>query len=242
MKRSTYARIAVVAAGVMLASASAAAQQTDQPRTLGVSGRGEVRAEPDRAVLTLGIESRKPQLEQARADVTKGVESVLKLTREMKIDPKLVRSTRISVQPEYNWDQNARERNLIGYYVSRQVEIELRDLERLGELVERATDLGVNQLGDPLLDSSRRKDLERAAMAQAVADARQNAEVVAKAAGAKLGSARTINVNTEAGAPPMPLMMRAAALDSGAEKAAPYQRGEMTFNATVHIQYDLIMQ
>ncbi len=234
--------LAGLLAGVLLAGTAAYAQQLEQPRTIGVSGQGEVRAEPDRATVTLGVESRKPKLADARAEVAKTVEAVLKLTRDLKVDQKLVRATRINVQPEYNWNQQANERNLIGYYVSRQVEVELHDLEKLGQLLERATDLGVNQMGDPRLDSSKRQDLVREALAKAVVDARQNAEVIAKAAGAKLGNARTINANTEFTPPPMP-MVRAMAMEAkAAAGSAPYQSGEMTFNATVNVQYDLIPQ
>lgn len=232
-------RLAGIAAIASLAL-SAHAQAPEQPRLIVVNGQGEVMAEPDRATVVLGIEARKPKLEDARAEVTRTVDAVLKLTREMKIDQKLVRATRINVQPEYNWQPEARERNLLGYYVSRQVEIELHDLDKLGQLLERATDLGVNQMGDPRLDSSRRQDLAREALAMAVADARRNAEVVAKAAGAKLGQPRTIQANTgfEPG-PPMP--MTRMAMDAASEKAAAtYQQGEMKFNATVNVQYDLI--
>jgi uncharacterized protein len=230
--------LAGIAAGVLLAG-TAQAQQAEHPRTIGVSGQGEVRAEPDRATVGLNVESRKPKLEDARAAVAKTVDAVLKLTRELKVDPKLVHATRINVQPEYNWQSN--ERNLIGYMVSRQVEVELHDLEKLGQLLERAIDLGVNQVGEPRLDSSKRQDLVREALAKAVVDARQNAEVIAKAAGAKLGTARTINANTEFTAPPPMPMVRAMAMEAKSS-GAPYQSGEMTFNATVNVQYDLIPQ
>jgi uncharacterized protein len=231
--------LAGIAAGVLLAGA-AYAQQAEQPRTINVNGQGEVRAEPDRATVTLAVESRKPKLDDARAEVAKTVEAVLKLTRDLKVDQKLVHATRINVQPEYNWQQQNNERNLIGYYVSRQVEVELRDLEKLGQLLERAIDLGVNQVGDPRLDSSKRQELVREALAKAVVDARQNAEVVAKAAGARLGNARTIVANTEYTQPPMP-MVRAMAMEAKSA-GAPYQSGEMNFNATVNVQYDLIPQ
>ena len=235
-------KISTLALALLLACTAAHAQQAEPPRTIGVSGQGEVRAEPDRATVTLGVESRKPKLEDARAEVTKTVEAVLKLTRDLKIDQKNVRATRINVQPEYNWGaNNANERTLIGYFVSRQVEVELHDLEKLGQLLERATDLGVNQMGDPRLDSSKRQDLVREALAKAVVDARQNAEVIAKAAGARLGNARTINANTEFSQPPVP-MVRAMAMEAKAAGGAPYQSGEMTFNATVNVQYDLIPQ
>jgi uncharacterized protein len=235
-------KISTLTFALLLACSAAHAQQAEPPRTIGVSGQGEVRAEPDRATVALGVESRKPKLEDARAAVAKTVDAVLKLTRELKIDPQQVRSTRINVQPEYNWGaNNANERTLIGYFVSRQVEVELHDLEKLGQLLERATDLGVNQMGDPRLDSSKRQDLVREALAKAVVDARQNAEVIAKAAGARLGNARTINANTEFSQPPVP-MVRAMAMEAKAAGGAPYQSGEMTFNATVNVQYDLIPQ
>lgn len=227
-------------AAMALLGAGAHAQAPEQPRVIVVNGQGEVMAEPDRATVTLGVEARKPKMEDARAEVTRTVDAVLKLTREMKIDQKLVRATRINVQPEYNWEPGARERQLLGYYVSRQVEIELRDLEKLGQLLERAADLGVNQMGDPRLDSSRRQDLAREALAKAVADARSNAEVVAKAAGATLGQPRMIQANTGFDPGP-PVPMQRMAMDAASEKAAgTYQQGEMKFSATVNVQYDLV--
>ena len=169
MNRLARSALAASILSLTLVSATLAAQE-DHPRIVSVSGIGEVQSEPDQAIVTLGVESRKPRLEDARGEVAKTVDAVLKLTRDLKIDQKYVRATRISVQPEYNWDANAKERNLIGYFVSRQVEVDLRDLDKLGTLLEKSTDLGVNQLGDPRLESSKRRDLEREALGKAVAD------------------------------------------------------------------------
>lgn len=232
---------ATTALCALLASASAAGAEAERPRTISVSGQGEIQAEPDRALVSLGVESRKLKMEDARAEVTKTVDAVLKLTRDLKIDQKYVRTARVNIQPEYNWDNNARERNLIGYFVSRQIEVDLRDLDKLGQLLEKSFDLGVNQVGDPRLDSSKRRDLEREALAKAVADAKLNAEAVAKAAGARIGPPRTISASSGFSPPPMPMMkvqaMRAEAADSG---AGSYQSGQMGFNGTVQVEYDLI--
>jgi uncharacterized protein YggE len=234
-------QLGTVAACVLLLSALAGAAETEHPRTITVSGQGEIQAEPDRAMVLLGIESRKPKMEDARSEVTKTVDGVLKLTRDLKIDQKFVRTTRINVQPEYNWDNNARERNLIGYYVSRQVEIDLRDLDKLGQLLERAFDLGVNQVGEPRLDSSKRRDLEREALAKAVADAKLNAEAVARAANAKVGAPRTISASSGFVPPPMPMMMKARAVGAEAADASQsYQSGQMGFTGSVQVEYDLL--
>jgi uncharacterized protein YggE len=235
-------KIAICAAAVLaLLTTAAYAAEAERLRTVAVSGQGEVQAEPDRAFVTLGVESRKPKLEEARADVARTVDAVLKLTRDLKIDQKLVRSTRINVQPEYNWDGNTRERTLLGYYVSRQVEVELRDLEKLGQLLERATDLGVNQLGDPRLDSSKRRELEREALAKAVEDAKANAETVAKAAAGRLGAARTISASSGFQPPPMPMRVKAMAAMEAGDASQSYQSGQMSFTGNVQIEYDLII-
>ncbi|HEX7013188.1 MAG TPA: SIMPL domain-containing protein [Steroidobacteraceae bacterium] len=243
---SRIVQLAALTACVLLGGSAFAQTAEQHPRSINVNGYGEVKGEPDKATLTLGIEARKPELEAARAEVLKGVEAVLELTREMKIDQKSVRATRIHVQPEYNYlparDGSPPDRKLIGYYVSRQIEVELDDLSKLGTLIERAVDLGVNQIGDPQLDSSRRHELQREALAKAVEDARRNAEVVAKAAGAKVGAVRVLNASTpQPTPPPMPMMMmRASALEASDKAAGTYQSGEMTFSSSVYVQYDLI--
>jgi uncharacterized protein YggE len=231
--------LAVIAFAACLHGVTAAAEEP-RPRTVTTAGMAEVSAEPDIARVTLGVEARKPSLEAARADVATAVDRVLALTRELKIDPKYVNATRVQVQPEYRWNEDDRERVLLGYVVSRQVDVELRDLDKLGTLLERAVDAGVNQVGDPVLDSSRRKELEREAMAEAVDDARLNAEALARAAGARLGAPRTLSAAQIA--PPIP-MFRAelAVADAKAAQGAPYQAGEMKFSASVQAEYDLVV-
>lgn len=213
----------------------------DRPRTVSITGSGEVTAEPDLARVTLGVEARKPTMAEARTEVARTVDRVLTLTRDLRIDPKLVNATRVQVQPEYSWNEKDRKRVLLGYVVSRQVQVELRDLEQLGPLLERAVDAGVNQVNDPVLDSSQRKSLERQAMAKAVEDARLNAEVLASAAGAKLGPVRTLNGS--ASAPPMPVYRRAAVAmaDAAPMAEASYEPGEMKFGAIVNAEYDLLV-
>ena len=224
-----------------LAPIAAHAAETDRPRTVSVSGSAEVAAEPDLAHVTLGVEARKPTMAEARTAVAATVDRVLALTRDLRIDPKQVNATRVQVQPEYSWNEKDRKRVLLGYLVSRQVQVELRDLEQLGPLLERAVDAGVNQVNDPVLDSSRRKSLEREAMAKAVEDARLSAETLARAAGARLGAVRTLNGSTSA--PPMPMYRRGAVMADAAMAApeATYQPGEMKFSAVVGAEYDLLV-
>ena len=245
MRKTQGSRLARSLAGLAALVAISGPAFADGPplRTVSVTGAGEVSAAPDMARLSLGVEARKPTMAEARAEVAATVDRVLTLTRSLKIDPKLVNSTRLQVSPEYVWDEKSRKQLLQGYVVSRQVEVELRDLEQLGTLIEKAVDAGVNQVGDPQLDSSRRKSLEREAMAKAVQDAKANADALVTAAGAKLGAIR--NLNGQSNAMPMPMYRRAPQMAMASDVAAAppaesYQAGDMKFTANVSAEYDLV--
>jgi hypothetical protein len=234
--------MAVLMAASMLAMAGSAVAAEAPLRLVSVTGSGEVKAQPDMAYVTLGVEARRPTLAAARTEVNATVERVLALTRELKIDPKFVDSTRLQVQPDYRWDEKTSTQVLLGYVVSRQIEVELRDLDRLGTLLEKSVSAGVNQVGGARLDSSRRKELERDALAQAVDDARLNADALARAAGAKLGPVQSIST---AGAMPVPLYVdraksvAAAPMADAAEQS--YQPSEMRFTANVSAQFELLV-
>ena len=238
LTRKTW--LAAVLSAVIFSLPAFAADEA-RPRSVTVSGSGEIAAEPDLARVTLGVESRKPTMAEARTEVAATVERVLALCKSLGINPKQVNATGVQIQPEYSWNEKDRKRVLLGYLVSRQVQVELRDLELLGTLLERAVDAGVNQVNDPVLDSSRRKDLEREALVKAVQDARQNAETLAGAAGATLGPVRTLNGSAS---PPMvPMYRRQVAMaDAAMAPEASYQAGEMKFSASINAEYDLLVK
>jgi uncharacterized protein YggE len=237
LERTRIGRTVALALLATLAVAGTAqAHETVPPPLISVTGEGEVKAMPDMAYVTLGVEARKPSLADARAQVTATVERVLALTRELKIDPTFVDSSQLQVQPEYRWNEKDSQRVLLGYVVSRQIEIELRDLERLGTLLERSVSAGVNVLGGARLDSTRRKELEREALAKAVDDARLDAEALAKAAKATLGPVYSLSASSAV--PYQPKYMERAAMAVAADAAEQtYQPGEMKFVANVSAQY-----
>ena len=155
------------------------------PRTVSVTGPGEVKAQPDMARVTLGVEARSPTLAEARAEVTATVDRLLALTRDLKIDPKYVNSTRLQVQPEYSWNEKDRKQVLLGYVVSRQVDVELRDLDQLGTPAREGGHAQASTRS--AAPGSTRHDARNSsaqAMTRAVEDARLNAEALARAAGA----------------------------------------------------------
>jgi uncharacterized protein YggE len=222
--------------------ATATAAEREEPRLVSVQGAGEVRAQPDRATVTLGITTRQPTVEAARQEANRVTEQLLGVARGLQIPNEQIRSTRINVNPEYVWNEPRRQRDFKGYVVQRQLIVDLRDIEKLGPLMEKSMTAGANLVQEPVLDSSKRKDLERQALALAVEDARRNADVLARSVGMAVGMPRNVAGNGAFQPPqPMPMvaMARAAPMDA-VESPQTYQTGELVFSASASVTYDLV--
>lgn len=215
------------------------AADEEMPRTVSVSGQASILAPPDRASVTASVQSRNPDLATARAQVADVSAKFLALCKKLRIDDAKVTTTGLTIQPEYRWDQKTREQFLIGYFVSRQLQVELDDIELLGKLIEGAVDSGVNQVSPPMLDSSQRKKLHRKALAAAAEDARANAAAIADTLDVKLGRVRSIDAS--GGGVPAPLVRgRMETMQADAAPEATYQAGDLEFTARVNATFDLL--
>ena len=210
-------------------------------RVVTVSGRGEVSVEPDRAEVSLAIMVRSEQQQSAQREVDDTVEAVLRLTDKLDIPRKDVRTTRLNINPEFRWDKNTSERVLTGYMVQRTVEVNLGNLEKLGELMQRATSAGVNQVSPPVLGAENEDGHRREALARAAKDARLNAEILAHTLDARLGKVRRITSSDVIHHPPpiRPMMESRAMMADAKGAAETYTPGEIKYAAGVTVEFDL---
>lgn len=216
--------------------------QESLPRIINVNGKAEIKAAPDRARVTLGVEARAKELANARTEVDQAVKNILSmLDSKLDIDKKRIKSAQLITRPEYNYN-SSRKRNLIGYYASRSVEVDLHDLEKLGELMHEATELGITNMNSPQFYTSKKDELYREALVEASQNAKANAKVLADSLSAKLGDVHQINAtnvyfNQPTMAQPRMRSMKAESADMGG--AETYNVGEITVTADVNVIFDI---
>lgn len=205
-----------------------------------VSGHGQVSAQPDRAAVSLFAETRRPELGPAREEVNRAVRDLLRFLRSLGIEERHIDTTGLSIQPEYDWNPQTRERVFLGYRVTRRIDVELRDLERLGAVMEGAVDRGITRVSEPRLLHGDPAGLRRQALALAAEDAQRNAEVLATSLGAKVGPVHRIVASESPMVPePRMLMARAEAMsDTGGTET--YSAGELTVSARVEVEFGLL--
>lgn len=210
----------------------------DTAQTVSVTGNGMVSAVPDRATVHMSIVSRAKDLDVAQAEAAAVTAAMLSLTDELRIKRNKIDTTGATVRPDYRWNRETEKQELLGYIAERQMNVKVDNLGELGRLVEGAVAAGVNQVSAPQLDSSRREELHREALAMAAKDARASAEVLAATLGAKLGDPISISDGSAAPRPPAPQVRMAASMESAS--AATYNAGDLTFSATVAVVFELV--
>ena len=207
------------------------------PRLVTVSGSGDVLVEPDLASLGIGVEARAPSVDAARRQVNDAVRRVLDLTRASGISQEQVSSAALMVRPDHQWMPESREQKLLGYVVTRRMNIRLTDITMLGEVLEGVLKLGINQVDPPVFDTTRRAEFERQALAAAAKDARQRARVLAQALDMDLGPAHRIEATGGPVVRPVGERVMAA---SSADDAGSYQTGEIRIGSQVTASFELL--
>ncbi len=205
------------------------------PRTVAVSGEGRVAVAPDAATFSVGVDALGKSVAAATAEATSRMRSVLDVLSRAGVAPKDVRTTRYDVAIERPW-ANGKPGPVTGYRVSTSAEVKVRDLGRLGSVLEQVTAAGSNQVGALRMERLDPKPAQLEALALAYANAREKAKALAVAAGAELGE--PLQVSEGGAAPrPMPMMVAKAAMADAAP--VPVAEGELEYAARVEVVFAL---
>lgn len=238
--RSLAGRLILGLIPSVLLAGAAIADDAVPPRTITVTGHASIAAVPDIAHVNVSVQRRDADMRAARDATVAVTRQFLTLTKRLGIKDNKVRTSGLTIQPEYRWDNENNEQVFTGYFVQRQLEVELDDLDRLGELLEGAIDIGVNQVSPPRLASSRRAELNREALAAAARDARSNAAEIAGSLGVTLGPLRQLDAAGSFAPPPRPMMVGAAMMRESDMAAKTYEAGEISTEANVTASFDVL--
>ncbi|HSC19033.1 MAG TPA: SIMPL domain-containing protein [Rhizomicrobium sp.] len=217
----------------LLIPLSVAAQPVVQLRLLTVSGKAEVKAKPDQATLSAGVVTEGKTAAAALAANSRAMNAVFDTLKRLGIPDRGIQTSEISVQPQYPNDSRA-PRRITGYQASNSVTVTLDNIEKLGSALDALVSSGANSLGDISFGLRDPRPLESQARADAVRDAAQKAEGMARAAGVSLGPIVAINE----GETSQPVPMRRMAPMALAE-ATPVAAGQETITATVTISWEI---
>ena len=244
MQRSAVVFSRLFFALVMLFIAAAApARAWEKPFRFSITGHGEVKAEPDIAYLTLGTQTRAKTAAEALAANTKAMRAVFDLLKsEFDIAEKDMATSNFAITPVYErYPQKpghpTPSPKLVAYDVSNTLTVRVRDLEKLGRIIDAVVRAGANRVQGIGFGFSDRRKLLDEARRKAVADAKARAKLYAEAVGFTLGPVVEVR---EGGVQPLPVRrgrFMAKAMMAEAAAPVPVARGEQSVRVDVTITW-----
>jgi hypothetical protein len=202
--------------------------------TVTASGTGTTQATPDTAEMSFGVTTKSSNAKSALDDASKIAKQIASAVKKQGIADKDIQTRDVSVYPEMV-DQNGKQ-VITGYQASLSVQVKVRDISKLGEIISAANAAGANTISGPTFTIDDPTPVRAKAIDAAVADARKSAEAMAQAAGRSVGAVLSMS-SSDAGSVPGPMF--GASDVAGAAKSVPIQPGQLDITANVVVIFEL---
>ena len=202
------------------------------------TGTGTANLTPDIAYVNIGVHTEKLTAAEAVADNNAQTQKVIQALTDFGIDAKDIRTTNFSIYPMDKYDpstgQPTGEKT---YVVDNTVSVTVRDLDKLGDLLDTAIQAGANTVNSVQFDVADKDKALAPARDAAVKDANAKAQELAASAGVQLGELISVSYQD---APVYPIFDGRGGGGAAAEAAAvPIQPGQLTFTVTVNQTYGI---
>lgn len=216
---------------------------TETKNTITVSDTGTIYAKPDLAIASFSVVVESKTVAEAMSENTKKMNAVISFMKEQGVEDKDLKTTNFNISPRYEWYDSTQyypsgRRVLAGYDVTQTLQVKIRDLEKVGSILEGGTSAGANEVSDLQFTIDNEDTLKTQARTEAINKAKAKAEELAKELGINL--VRISNFS-ESGVLPYFYSMKEAAPAGmgGGETAASIQTGENKIEVTVNITYEI---
>ena len=238
MKTKFIFLIAVMVLGIALTACGPSAitvQSEAQPpqRTITVSGTGLVTMTPDIAYIYIGVQTQDASASVALTDNNTKAQAVIAAIQAAGVAVKDIQTTNFSIYPQQQYDDKGHMTGIL-YMVSNTVYVTVRDLAKLGSLLDASVRVGANSINSISFDVADKTGALSQARLAAVADARKQAGELTGATGVTLGDVQTISYY-DSSAPITVQYSRADMAVGGG--SVPVQSGSMQITTTVTIVY-----
>jgi uncharacterized protein YggE len=230
----------VIGAGRAVGAQDATPTASAASGTVTVNGTGSVTVTPDAASISIGVNVMNANLSEAQAAATSQMNAVIDALKAAGIDEKDIQTNNYSVNVMQNYDNNGYPTDITGYQINNQVNVTVRDLDKLGDILQQAVDAGANSIYGITFFVTDSSEAASQARTAAVTDAKTRAEELAAATGATLG--KVVSISETSGPSPIPVdFFGGAGMAADSMKSAvPVQSGGSVIQVSVTVTYELI--
>lgn len=200
------------------------------------SGEGKIFAKPDVAEINLSVLNEEKTVISARDKNTKAMNKIVGILKSNAVAEKDIKTTFYNIYPRYDWVKD--KQTLAGYRVEQTVQVKIRDLEKVGKIIDEAVSAGANEVGQLRFTIDEPEKLKERARDLAIADAKIKAERVAGILGVNL--IRVVRFSETGTEPPvMPFYKTMEAGVGGGAESPRIEAGQQEIVSNVSIEWEI---
>lgn len=232
--------LVVVTAIFLVVSVNQKLNTATTTNTVSFNGEGKVLAKPDVAVTNASIVTQAATSKEAQDQNSKKSRSVVDFLKRNGVDEKDIKTVGYNIYPQYVYPRSVIYEpiggpKISGYQVIENLEVKVRNLDKVSDILDGAVAAGANQIGGLVFKIDNLDKLKAEARAKAVADAKKKASELQGQIGLKLG--KIVNFTEGFSGYPGPLLYEAQAVGGkGGGPAVPSGENEVTVNVTLTYQ------
>lgn len=204
-------------------------------RTITVSGENTVDLQPDLAVAQIGVVTSDIELTQAQNQNTEISKAVLKSFLENGIAQKDIQTSTYQIYPQYDYQDG--QQMFKGYEVRQVFSIKIRDIDKIGKVIDEAVQSGANIIENVQFSVSAPGVHYQKALVKAYENALSKAKTLARSAGMALNPL-PVEITEETSIPSIPVPGKTFVL--AAESTAPVQPGQVGITARLTAKYKMM--
>lgn len=226
--------------GVGLSDTSTSEQNlAENGRTISVSASGQVKADPDMAIVRLASTAVADDPTAAREQLASNVSKMLGALEGIGLSEDDIRTTSYNLFERHPYPRDeSPDKNDVEYYARQSFEVEVDDISRAGEIIDTAVDNGANQVMgvEFTLSEATQRELRKQALEDAMSDAKDQATVIANSANLSIAGVHSVTTSNIGFIPINTFVREDVAGGDGASTVI--NPGPLTVRATVHVTYD----
>ena len=203
---------------------------------LSVSAQAEASRVPDVATLSVGVVTQAADGNAAMRQNAEQMTKVMAAIQEAGIADKDIRTSGVNLSPQYRYIKNQSPK-ITGYQATNTVNIKVREIARLGEVLDTLAQQGANQIHGPNFEIDQPEPVYDEARLAALEKAQARAETYAHALGMRVR--RIVTLSESGGQFPMPMPMKAMAMHTDMAESTPVSPGESTVSVTLEVVFEL---
>ncbi|HNU97001.1 MAG TPA: SIMPL domain-containing protein [Candidatus Portnoybacteria bacterium] len=157
-----------------------------ETNAMSFNGEGKISVKPDVAFIDFAVVTQGAQIIDVQNKNSEKMNKVVEYLKEFGVEEKDIKTTNYNLYPQYIYENN-RIPQIMGYQITQTLTVKVRQLDKIGEVMKKVVDIGINQINSFYFGVENDEQLKEQAREIAINNAKQKAQKLADELGIKLG-------------------------------------------------------